>query len=159
MRKILIAMDISENSLKAARYAATIPCEQTRFTLLHIFYNAWQGQASQGEDLPHHNVSFSGSTGEFQKWLRSQRIAAEEFLEGGRRALVDKGINPENVEIKIAERKKGVAQDILNELESEGYDTIVLGRGEAPGIKRFLIGSVANKIVNHARNCAVVVVE
>ena len=157
MRKILVAMDTSKNSLKAVEYAASVIDESVQITLFHVFYKAYYGSIP-GEKLPHHDVSFSGSTGEFKQWLQSQRIAAEEALEQGRRILVKAGADGEKIKVKIVESEKGVARDILNETERGGYDTIVIGRRGTSDIKQFLTGNIADKIVRHAHDCAVWVV-
>ncbi len=160
MRKVLIAIDTSENSLKAVEYAAgIIGHSDVHVTLFHVFFKAPYGQIVRSGDLPHHDVSFDGSTGEFKRWLGTQLMAAERALEKGRRILADAGIQNENIEVKLSESKEGVARDILSELENGGHDTIVVGRRGASGIRRFLTGGTASKIINHARNCAVWVVE
>lgn len=158
MRKMLIAMDTSENSLKAVRYAAGMIGDNVQITLFHVFYKAAYGGTGGGKQL-HHDVSFSGSTGEFNKWLQTQRVAAEEALEQGRRILADGGIKTENVKVKIKESKEGVAQDILNELEDGSYDTVVVGRRGISAARSFFAGSVSSKIFRHAENCTVWVVE
>ncbi len=159
MEKILIAMDTSENAMKAAAYAAAHIPSDAKVTLFHFFYKVLHGPQSKAGSMPHHDVSFDGSTTEFKKWLQSQRVSAEQALEQARRLMVDAGIAPENIEVRIEDSKEGVARDILNELESGAYSSIVVGRRGASGIKRFIAGSVSGKIVNHARKCAVWVVE
>lgn len=159
MEKILIAMDASESAMKAAAYAAEHIQPGAKVTLFHVFYKVLQGPGSKAEGLPHHDVSFEGSTAEFKKWLQNQRASAEQALEKARRLMVDAGIAPENIEVRIEDSKEGVARDILNELESGGYGTVVVGRRGASGVKQFITGSVSGKIINHARNCAVWVVE
>ena len=164
LEKVLIAMDDSENALKAVRYAAVIIAGKiqqtnTQITLFHVFYKAPYEEIAKSSDLPHHDLSFSGSTGEFKQWMKNQRDSAEKGLEHGRQILVNEGIPNENIEVKVVENKKGQAAEILNELERVGYDTIVVGRRGATGVKRFFTGSITSKIVNHARDCAVWVVE
>ena len=158
MEKILIAMDTSENAMKAAAYAPAHIPSGAKVTLFHVFYKVLHGPHTKADGMPHHDVSFDGSTGEFKKWLENQRAAAGQALEQARRLMVDAGIAPENIEVRIEDSKEGVARDILNELESGGYGTVVVGRKGASGIKQFITGSVSGKIINHARNCAVWVV-
>jgi nucleotide-binding universal stress UspA family protein len=157
--KILIAIDSSENSLKAAKYAAGILRSESHVTLFHVFFKL-SHEDNQGTDLlPHHQVSFSGSTKEFKNWLAQQRAAVEEALDRARNMLIEGGFDSENIEIKIEERQQGVAADILNEVNKGGYDTVILGRRGVSGVKRFFFGSVTTKIMHHAENCAVWVVE
>jgi nucleotide-binding universal stress UspA family protein len=58
------------------------------------------------------------------------------------RAVLDQGTSP--------------AGSILTFAEREGVDLIVVGSKAKSGIDRFLIGSVASKVVNHSR-CSVLV--
>jgi nucleotide-binding universal stress UspA family protein len=157
--KILIAIDASENSLKAVKYAAGILGSESEVTLYHIFFKLPHEDIKESDLLPHHHVSFSGTTGDFKKWLAEQRAAVEEAVGAARKILIKGGLDPEKVKIKIEERKQGVATDILNEIKEGGYDTVVVGRRGLSGVKRFLSGSVTAKIMHHAENCAVWVVE
>ena len=157
--RILIAIDSSENSLKAVRYAADILGSDSHVTLFHICFRSPEGDALAGELPPHHQVSFSGSTREFKSWLAQQRADGEEALDKAKRTLIEGGFDPENIEVKMEERQQGVAADILNEVKKGGYDTVIMGRRGMSGVKRFFLGSVSAKIMHHAQDCAVWVVE
>jgi nucleotide-binding universal stress UspA family protein len=52
-----------------------------------------------------------------------------------------------------------MAECILSERDETEYDTIVVGRQGISRNEEFLFGSVSSKIVTHARNCTVWVVE
>jgi nucleotide-binding universal stress UspA family protein len=73
--------------------------------------------------------------------------------------LIKSGLESKNIQIKIQQWKKGVARDILSELRAGKYDTVVMGRRGLSGTKAFFAGSVSNKIIQHAKNCGVWVVE
>jgi nucleotide-binding universal stress UspA family protein len=152
-------MDPSENSLKAVKYAAGILGSQSRVTLYHVSFRSPPLDLQESEILPHHHVSYSGSTEEFMKWLATQRAAAEEALDAAKEILIKGGLDPNNIEVKIKERKQGVAMDILTEVKEGGYDTVIVGRRGMSRIKRFFSGSVTAKIMHHAEDCAVWVVE
>jgi len=64
-----------------------------------------------------------------------------------------------NIQVKIVERKTSAAADILEELRDGHYDTVVVCRRRKKRFRQFLLGSVSHKIVQHAENCAVWVVE
>jgi nucleotide-binding universal stress UspA family protein len=157
--KILIAIDKSENSLKAVKYAAGILGRESKVTLYHVFFKSSPLDLREGEILPHHHVSFSGSTEEFRKWLSTQRAVAEEALDAAKKILIEGGLDPKNIEVKIEEGKQGVAADILNEVKEGGYDTVIVGRRGISRVKRFFSGSVTAKIMHHAEDCAVWIVE
>jgi nucleotide-binding universal stress UspA family protein len=52
-----------------------------------------------------------------------------------------------------------VAEDILEEAQAGAYDTVVLGRRGLGLAKSLLLGSVTQKVVDHAKGCAVTIVE
>jgi len=157
--KILIPIDMSENSLKAVKYAAEILGSESEVTLYHVFFKLPYKDIKDSDLLPHHHVSFSGSSGDFKRWLAEQRAAVDEAVGAARRILIEGGLDPKNIKVKIQERKQGVATDILNEIKEGGYDTVIVGRRGLSAVKRFFSGSVTAKIMHHADNCAVWVVE
>ena len=50
-----------------------------------------------------------------------------------------------------------VADEIVKYAEDEGFDYIVVGTRGLSGLKRMLLGSIADKIVRHA-HCPVIVI-
>jgi nucleotide-binding universal stress UspA family protein len=52
---------------------------------------------------------------------------------------------------------KSVSESILNYSASEDIDLIVIGTQDRTGLKRFLMGSVANAVIQHA-HCPVLLV-
>ena len=91
--------------------------------------------------------------------LQEDYVGLEEVMDKARSVLVKAGIDGKNVKTIIEEGKQGVARDILNEQKRGEYDTVVIGRRGLSGTKAFFSGSVSNKIVQHAKDCAVWVVE
>jgi nucleotide-binding universal stress UspA family protein len=81
-------------------------------------------------------------------------------LEDCRQILIGAGFAPENVSVRSPLRYcPSMAECILSERDELEYDTIVLGRQGLSRSEEFLFGSVSSKIVTHARNCTVWVVE
>ena len=64
-----------------------------------------------------------------------------------------------HVKIQVCDSRVHVAERILLEQQKGGYGTVVIGRRGISKREEFLFGSVSNKIVHEARNCAVWVVE
>jgi nucleotide-binding universal stress UspA family protein len=60
---------------------------------------------------------------------------------------------------KFKPKDYDVADDILNEAETEGFDTIVMGRRGLGMAKALLLGSVTNKVVQKAKGRAVIIAE
>ena len=74
--------------------------------------------------------------------------------------LINEGVEPAAVSIRSTLRHcPSLAECILMERQLTQSNTIVVGRQGLSRSEEFLFGSVSSKIVNHARNCTVWVVE
>ena len=60
--------------------------------------------------------------------------------------------------ILIIPRTEGIVKPIVNYAEEEEIDLIVVGTRGRTGIKKLLLGSIANGVVTYA-HCAVIVVK
>ncbi len=131
--RVLVALDGSEDAALAAVYAADmLPRHRDlSITLIHIHTDG-QGPASK---------------------------LVQSVLEEAQDILVKAGIPGEKIRLKIKERKEGVARDILKEIVSGGYGTIVIGRRGVSRTEQFLFGSVSSKILQNARDCTVWLVD
>ena len=95
-----------------------------------------------------------------EEWLARHRQAIGAVLEDYRQLLISKGFDPEDVSIRSTLRYcPSMAQCILSERDETEYSTIVVGRQGLSRSEEFLFGSISSKIVTHARNCTVWVVE
>jgi nucleotide-binding universal stress UspA family protein len=72
---------------------------------------------------------------------------------------VQLGLKPEQVDTRFSADVQNIPTEILLEAEKGGYEAICLGRQGRSSVKEFFIGSVSERIVRHARGCAVWVVE
>jgi len=157
--KILIALDPSENALKAVAYAANILPKDAQITLYHVFLNLLPQEIDEEDAFLQHHVSFQKRIEEAKDWLAQERKVVQDAMVKAKDLFIGGGIAPDHIHLKIEERKESVARDILNEIENGRYDTVIIGRRGLSGAKGFFSGSVSNKIVHHAKNCAVWVVE
>ena len=66
-------------------------------------------------------------------------------------------IEKDGVEVKIYAREGDPADAILDVAEEENADLIVVGNKGMTGAKRFLLGSVPNKVSHHAP-CSVMII-
>lgn len=132
-KKIMIAMDESENATMAAAYAADILANRTdvTITLFHI------------------------ATDESIK----DESGIKEMMDIARSILIKAGIPEKAINIEIRQKKAGMGNDILNEIAESGYGTVVVGRRGVSKAQQLFFGSVSNKIVQNANDCAVWVVE
>ena len=89
--------------------------------------------------------------GELQ-WMVNPREDVNQTLEGAAEGLRAKGI-----EVETHAREGDPADAILDVAEEQEADLIVVGNKGMTGAKRFLLGSVPNKVSHHAP-CSVMII-
>lgn len=147
-KKILIALDASENAMRAIRYCGEITGSAPGFhiKLLHVMrYPARDHYPSEEE---------------WKQACDSVRSRGQKILSEGAALLMTYGLNSEAVHtMTINAQGSSIATAILKVQQEEGYGTVVAGRRGVSKAEEFLFGSVSNKIVHYASNCTVWVVE
>jgi 2,4-dienoyl-CoA reductase-like NADH-dependent reductase (Old Yellow Enzyme family)/nucleotide-binding universal stress UspA family protein len=131
--KILIAVDDSEDSLEAVQYAGCMIGKGQKVTLFNVLTNGDSVDLAKKE--------------------------TEDLLTQAKAVLQGTGINENDIETKISIKRKGVAEDILEEVERGEYGSIILGRRTTSRIHQLFFGSVSNYILDHAKDCGVWVVD
>jgi len=147
-KNVLIAADETENARRAVSYVAQFLGGLPGFkvTLLHVV----------GEPEP----DYFPTTAEREKWLSHYVQRVDGVLEEYRQILIQAGFDPNDVSIRTTLRYcPSMAECILEERDQTDYSTIVVGRRGISRLEEFLFGSISSKIVTHARNCSVWVVE
>jgi len=145
---ILIAVDESENARRAVSYVGQFLAAIKGFKvlILHVI--------RQPEE------DYFAASSEKDQWLSQYQLKVDAMLKDYRQLLIREGFTPEDVSIRSTLRYcPSLAQCILAERDQTGYSTIVVGRQGLSRSEEFLFGSVSSKIVNHARDCTVWVVE
>ncbi|MFP5214035.1 MAG: universal stress protein [Acidobacteriota bacterium] len=147
--KLLVAIDLSENSLKAVDYVGyMMSChKEVLVTLLHVIREPSPDTMPDEKDRKR-----------FIEKTRSEVLALME--EAGRR-LGGFGIPEKCVVLKVHTCGKpvSVADLILHEQRTCGHGTVVVGRRGVSKREEFLFGSVSNSVMREAKDCAVWVVE
>ena len=147
-KNILIAVDESENARRAVSYVAELlgGVEGFEVTILHVI------------PLPEEDFFLTASDKE--KWLSQYRVKIDAMLEEYRQILIGAGFHPSDVSVRSPTRYcPSMAECILAERDEREYGTIVVGRQGLSRTEEFIFGSISSKIVTHARNCTVWVVE
>lgn len=85
-------------------------------------------------------------------WMINPREDVEATLEEAAREIRAAG-----VEVEVFARQGDPADAILDVAEERGSDLIVIGNKGMTGAKRFLLGSVPNKVSHHAP-CSVLII-
>ena len=152
--KILVAIDDSENAMRAVEYIAKYFATDSKITL----FNIAQDTAALCEmNSPALTPYFKSQQSAFCTLEEKKKSLVDSALQKARKKLISAGFEEKNITIKAETKKKGVARDIVKEAQS-GYDTIVLGRRGQSGIKDFLLGSVSQKVFHLVKDKSVLVV-
>ncbi len=154
--KILLAMDDSENSLKAVDYVAKGMQPTASVTLFSVIPEA---SSACGLDSPSLSPIFKDNIKTFCAMEDRKKDVVKVSMEKAKQLLVQSGFPSKDVKIKIQKRKVGIARDILKEAQHGKYDTLVIGRRGLSGIKQFVLGSISNKVVQLAQDVSVIVVD
>jgi nucleotide-binding universal stress UspA family protein len=153
--KILIAVDDSDNALKAVQYVAKIAKPTSTVTLLSVLPGIAPGREIERAYM---KPEFKEDK-TFISMEEAMRSAMEAFMEKVEKILLNADFASDNIRTVIQKKKVGVARDILKEAAQGQYDTIVVGRRGLSGVKQFVFGSVSNKIIHLAKSMAVTVVD
>ena len=152
--KILVAMDDSENALRAVEFIANSFTSENQITL----FNVVQDTAVMCEmNSPELTPYFTSQQSSFCLLEEKKKELVITALEKSKKILLDAGFEEKNITIKSELKKKGIARDIIKEAESD-YTIIVMGKRGVSGIKDFLLGSISQKVFNLAKDISVLFV-
>lgn len=140
--KVLLAIDGSDQSMDAVRYASNVlNSENTEVALFHVMRTIDKAFWDIGI-----NPAFRERIANIRAWDTGQRKTAEKFMNRARQILFNGGFAPGAVKLKIHQSKVGVARDITEESKN-GYSAIILGRKGLSKLKDLVLGSIAHKLV------------
>ncbi|HSL61753.1 MAG TPA: universal stress protein [Desulfotignum sp.] len=160
-KKILVAVDGSENARRSINYVADIikDCRRFEITLLSI------------EHLP--DRDFFADDAAWKKACAENRDAMLAFLADGKQLLAEQGVSEKLIHTDYIEschspmpgekgycsRGTSIALDILHAAKDGGFGTVVIGRRGVSKAEEFMFGSVSNKIIHSGRDCTIWVVQ
>jgi len=134
MRKILVPTDGSPYSLRAAEYSAKLARElDSKVSILHV-----------SPYVPHVRA---------RELVENEEKIGAEIL-SGTKEVFDKA----SVPVEVMTLEFGHPADVIcNVAERDGFELIVMGEKGTGEVKRFLLGSVADRVAHHA-TCPVLIV-
>ena len=159
MKKILIAIDGSENAMRAVEYAGFqfAGTSDLKITLLHVLpyvpTSFWDDGHILTEQEREERRNIVGN------WIEGRKLKIEPVFRAAMDVLVSRGIMQEQIEEKTILDSLDVAESILEEASDGDYQTIILGRRGLSRAMQFLMGSVTNKVVGHGAGTAICIVE
>jgi len=131
--KLLLATDLSEGAERAAAWAAEVTCDlRAVLTLLHVY------------PLPAHVLPDGSVLLASAENLQTALRQAEEELDGLRQRLLWPGLV-----IETSLVSGDPAECIL--AAAPGHDLVVMGTHGRTGFRRLVLGSVAERVIRHAR--------
>jgi nucleotide-binding universal stress UspA family protein len=147
-KKILIAVDESENSKMALLYVADFLGGFNGFSAIILSVIA----------VP--EEGFFESDAERKSWIESKRQSISKMLGRYQQILIQSGFPEGKVLTELVLAKDRPVSEIILE-KQEQYDacTLVVGRRGVSKHEEFLFGSVSSKLIHLANRCAVWVVE
>ncbi|OEU65228.1 MAG: hypothetical protein BA867_10715 [Desulfobacterales bacterium S5133MH16] len=153
-KKILVAIDDSENAMRAVEFIANLFTTDSKITL----FNVIQDTAALCEmNSPELTPYFKSQQSSFCLLEEKKQELVNQAVQKAKEILMDAGFEEKNITVKSVIKKRGIARDIIKEAQA-GYNAIVLGRRGLSGIKDFILGSVSQKVSNSAKDISVLVV-
>jgi nucleotide-binding universal stress UspA family protein len=155
-KRILVAFDDSENAMRAVNFVGahfTCDCE---VTLLNVLPDTEILCAMQSPELTPY---FLEQQAYFCNLEIKKKEIVERALKEARSHLIGCGFKDQKVVIQLNKRDQGIARDIIKAATTGGYDLVVLGRKGMSGIKDFILGSVAQKVLHGVKGVSVLLVE
>jgi nucleotide-binding universal stress UspA family protein len=141
---VLVGTDGSDTATTAVHYAIDLARSFEARMLIVSAYEPVSGQRLRGErmELP----------ADLQ-WIINPREDVLALLDAAEQQAHAAGMS----EVETFARQGDAADAILDVAEEQGTDLIVVGNKGMTGAKRFLLGSVPNKVSHHAP-CSVLIV-
>jgi nucleotide-binding universal stress UspA family protein len=152
-RKILVALDGSEQSMRAVQYiCGAIPPAQTEVVLLHVDTEIPESILDRKKEM-----AFNYQVLPIDLWATHKRQKLSEFMEKARDILIGSGFSDKAVTIVKKTRRQGIARDILKKSRQD-FSALIVGRTGISRVKDIILGSVTSKLVEKAYHLPVVVV-
>jgi nucleotide-binding universal stress UspA family protein len=155
-RQILVGIDGSQASMDAARYLGFVfgKNKQMRIDLIHILPEVPPLFLEPGESM----AEMSQIQAFSEQYQHENRLKAASVVEQAKGILVEAGMASEKIRGRIEDASSGTARHILAKEREDIYDAIVLGRQGMSALEEFLMGSVAHKVLQHAKGLPICVV-
>jgi nucleotide-binding universal stress UspA family protein len=152
-RKLLLAVDGSDQALEAVRYAGTIaPPGETGIVLFYV----GSGFPDVFWDM-NNNPLYRTKKSNVMGWLADSQLAIGEFKEKAFKILQDAGFPESAIAVKTQAKKTGVLNDIIQE-SYQDYNAVIAGRTGVSRLKDFFLGSIAMKLADKIMHIPTVIV-
>jgi nucleotide-binding universal stress UspA family protein len=150
---VLLAYDSSQAALRAVEYVGQMfsKVEGVKVVLYSVY-----------DKVPGHDMVDTPYTQQVKGRIRALEREKEEGrlrLDEAKKHLVKMGMDESLVTVKYSERKKSVAKQIIDEVKSGQYGTVVIGRRGQSNIGQMIFGSVSATVISNLTGATICVVE
>jgi nucleotide-binding universal stress UspA family protein len=143
LSKILVAVDGSDISLKAANYGIEFAKKyNSKLIILHVIHIDAAGLIYTTESA-------------FNQFIEKSKKESEEWFSTIRNEAKERGVE---IKTENVEEMYSVAGAIIKHAEEGNVDVIIIGSTGKSGFKRLLLGSVAVDVVKYSK-CPVFVIK
>jgi hypothetical protein len=158
MRKILVALDGSENALNAVRFAGTLFSgkDDIEIVLCHVLPLVPAVFWDDGHILTKDEKK--AREGVVEKWISNQTSELDNILATAKELLVSLGIKTGQVATRKILDSLDVADSICEEARDGRYQTLIIGRCGRSNAKNRL-GLTAEKIARRGAGITICIVE
>ncbi|MDX9785782.1 MAG: universal stress protein [Desulfobacterales bacterium] len=123
--------------------------KESRFTFFHVI-PMFPHQCRDYDCIPGQD-GFEALKEKMGQWLAEEKAKVTRFAEEAISQLIECGVPEQNITLKLVPQEKGVARDILKELNDGNHGILVIGRKGAGNIQEFGLGSKVNKLLPAAQ--------
>lgn len=150
-QKVLLPYNFTENDQRAVDYVIRMfaPQEDVEVTLFNAYTSA--------PEIETRNNPIMEKMRQNLTYLRQKIGEQEEKIKAVRNSFFEKGFSRDRVFYLFKPIKKDISQDIVDLVQTEGFNVIVLNRTSGK-ISRFFTGNVFQKVVMGVRNVVVLIV-
>jgi nucleotide-binding universal stress UspA family protein len=119
--------------------------EKAKFTFFHVIPHLPPKYWDHG-----HMLNEEDFQEKIAQWMKEYTHSVKEIAHEGRERLIKAGVPEQNVVVKIQAQERGIARDILAQLEEGNYGILVMGRKGIKDISQFALGSKTSKLLQAA---------
>jgi nucleotide-binding universal stress UspA family protein len=149
-KNILIALDPSENALRAVDHAGFMlfatACK------VHLFHS----KRKLNQFIP--KEIFEGTSELETLWQHTAEEEITPYMEKATTMLTDAGVDGSLISARVADGSRRPARDIIHEAKRRECGTIVLGRRGVSNVDELTMGSIARKVIEDCSDNAVWIV-
>ncbi len=147
IKKILVPIDGSDYSERAIGFAV----EMARLSSASLIF-------LHSVPIPYYTSQLAGGLLLRQKYLEDSKIISNNLVSHAKDVAVKAGIPGSVIESEVLYDVASVPDSIVHYATNSNTDMIIMGSKGLSGVKKFLLGSVAEGVVRHA-SCPVLVVK